>query len=90
MEYTVEYFINKFEAIPFHRWTRRWFKNPEGQSDALGHCGVTGPWEIEDTPEAVALINLFAKHELDVSMVNDLSDEHPKIAIINALKGFVK
>jgi hypothetical protein len=87
VSYTINYFIDKFEAIPAPQWTRRWFKNPQGQCDALGHCGAYAPWEIEDCPEAVALINLFADHGLDVSMVNDLSDEHPKIAIINALRG---
>ena len=87
MIYTVDYFITKFEAIPIYKWTRNWFQNETNQCDALGHCGVTGPWEIEDTPEAVALINLFADHGLDISMVNDLSDEHPKVAVLNALRG---
>jgi hypothetical protein len=84
--YTVDYFIKKFEAIPVQKWTRKWLKNKYGQCCALGHCGITGPWEIEDSPEALALINLFTNHGLDVTTINDLSDEHPKMAMLSALR----
>lgn len=88
MKYDKQYFIRKFESIPFHKWTKRWLLNKDGQCCALGHCGPRGPWDIEYEPEAVALINLFADNGEDVTMINDFSTEHPKIAILNALRSF--
>lgn len=88
MNYTIDYFINKFSSIPEAKWSRRWLLTPDGKSCAVGHCGANGPWEIESTPEAIALINIFVEHGHDVFMVNDLGDEHPKKNVLSYLSFF--
>lgn len=42
MQYTVDYFIKKFEAIPEDKWLTRSYEDPfSGKKCALGHCGLT-------------------------------------------------
>lgn len=65
MNYDIDYFIRKFEAIPEERWcTGQLHKG--NQSCALGHCGLkgTGTWTEEASvlwwnilPERVTRIN---------------------------------
>jgi hypothetical protein len=50
---TIDYFISKFEKIPLHKWTKKWCFNEHGQNCVLGHCGVKGPWDIENNIEAI-------------------------------------
>jgi hypothetical protein len=38
--FTVDYFIQKFEAIPDEKWCQGWVEKPTGERCALGHCGV--------------------------------------------------
>jgi hypothetical protein len=38
-KFTVDYFINKFEAIPEEKWCIGEFINQKDQCCALGHCG---------------------------------------------------
>lgn len=38
MQYTVDYFIKKFKAIPERKWTVKEFRNWMGQRCAMGHC----------------------------------------------------
>jgi hypothetical protein len=56
-KYTVDYFIEKFKAIPARKWCVFWFKNSAGQKCVLGHCGVRVREHL--TPEAKALIAMF-------------------------------
>lgn len=50
MEYTVEYFIKKFEAIPEERWTTGTFLSYEEERRcALGHCfSKEIIWKLKD------------------------------------------
>lgn len=55
--YTVDYFINKFEAIPESRWTTNFF-DQDDKYCANGHCGMRES-ELEKTREALALAELL-------------------------------
>lgn len=93
-KYTVDYFINKFSAIPECRWAVGEYSNRLTRNKcALGHCGVTEP--RLHTLEADELQDLFDRticmHPI---AVNDGSDKcasvyclgrTPKQRILNAL-----
>lgn len=89
MIYTVDYFINKFEAIPDNEWTMNSYIDKLGRHCALGHCGCTNP---NYTIEGKALENLFEKHLCTaVTYVNDdredlFKQQTPKSRVIAALK----
>lgn len=80
MKYTVDYFIQKFEAIP---------ENEIGQLSlhnkcALWHVGIT---EIGvRTAEASALINLFCGSRADVTSINDSPSDSAKNNILKKLR----
>jgi hypothetical protein len=59
IKYTVEYFINKFEAIPEENWCTLSFMNGNAKC-AYGHCGVFNrdTFESKHTPESSALTYL--------------------------------
>lgn len=57
MKYTVDYFINKFEAIPETRWVTMAYINEYGCC-AMGHCGAQNDDCL--TEESRALKMLFA------------------------------
>lgn len=94
MEYTIEYFIAKFEAIPEKDWTTKDYVN-EGKSCALGHCGVrehldTG-WPVT-TDEGEELNELLCAK---VPEINDGEDTRyqqatPKERILAALRDVQK
>lgn len=65
MNYDIDYFIRKFEAIPEEKWCTNQFHNGN-QSCALGHCGLNngGDWTDEASvlwytilPDGVTKIN---------------------------------
>lgn len=57
-KYDVDYFINKFEAIPYDRWTTGIFKDrATGAMCALGHCGVTDSNRTEESTALTALLD---------------------------------
>lgn len=67
-EFTIDYFINKFEAIPEERWTTGTFKRiintPEKldyQCCALGHLGLKKHDDIFLNEKAKALQSFFNK-----------------------------
>lgn len=66
-EYTVDYFINKFEAIPEDEWFVGYFQNEYNskQKCALGHCDYDN---ISSSKEGRILINLLNGY---VSEIND-------------------
>lgn len=87
MEYNVDYFIAKFEAIPEDKWCTFSFIDYKGNCCALGHCGNRN--YNEDTPEAKELRRIMRQ---PVSAINDGHAAYqnlgstPKQRIINALK----
>lgn len=40
MQYSIEYFIEKFEAIPEELWITGHYTDNDGRYCALGHCGL--------------------------------------------------
>lgn len=89
-EFTVEYFIAKFEAIPEEKWCTRFFEQ-QGQRCALGHCGMT---DVGSTDEAGALINLFGTVGMSVTEINDdhpvMKGPTPKQRVLAALRDLQK
>jgi hypothetical protein len=89
VEYTVDYFIKKFEAIPEERWISHAVGDGRGRHDAIGHCGGFR------SPEAKALQELFRRY--GCPSVVDVTDavtffEHsdtPKKRVLSYL-GFIK
>lgn len=74
MEYTIDYFIEKFSAIPPHLWNVGSFGIYEGveflKKCALGHCGMS----IKDcayvsTPEADALLKIFGGYSVNEDQI---------------------
>lgn len=92
MEYTVDYFIAKFEAIPEEKWFIGDFiniYNPE-QKCAYGHCGCIK--SLGETIESNMLFDLF---DNPVHYINDGHDEKyqqstPKQRILAALHDIKK
>lgn len=92
-EYTVDYFIEKFEKIPETAWTCYVWENAEGSCCALGHCSVRRP-EHMGNPEAAALLRIFGDGEEgypNVLTINDgrhdlYKQDTPKQRILVALK----
>lgn len=90
LEDTVEYFINKFEAIPEEKWATGEYSK-KGKCCALGHCGVktekrTGFPILTDEGE---VLNELLDYK--VPEINDGQDERykqttPKERILAALK----
>lgn len=92
-EYTVDYFIEKFEAIPDEKWCTGVFEDMTGACCALGHCGYRG---YNVTDESRSLSRLFGRYH-QVGCINDgdeLGDGEivekygytPKERILNALR----
>lgn len=99
MNYDVNHFINKFEAIPESKWTVGQLFKPDGSACAYGHCGGY------DTEEACSLRILtlgvskrILGHSLSIAHINDGclwfgkdqriidSGSTPKERVINFLK----
>lgn len=93
-QFTVDYFIEKFEKIPEERWTTGVYSKDDGQC-ALGHCGMnTGI--IKYNTEADALWDLvYYNIGLSVVRINDAyekrySQRTPKQRILAALRDIKK
>jgi hypothetical protein len=90
-QYTVDYFIQKFEAIPEHKWYIGGHVDPNDETRccAYGHCGERRHKSI--TLESQALFELFFQFGLhDVSEINDrrecgYNQTTPKQRILSAL-----
>lgn len=88
MNYTINYFIRKFEAIPDNRWCTGAFYNKDTNSYcALGHCG--GTTEKAYTVEGSELDYLFKEYGYpSIASVNDDLTEFgttPKERILTVL-----
>lgn len=94
MKYTVDYFIEKFEAIPEDNWITGKYYDPEIGCCALGWCGEKN---FEETVESNSLTNLLKGW---VAEINDgtLHGQHikyrkfttPKQRILAALNDIKK
>jgi hypothetical protein len=89
VKYTVDYFIEKFSAIPDEKWWTGDYEN-KGRFCALGHCGekfMRGGM----TEESMALGRLFEEYLIcAVASVNDgkglYPQPTPKARILAALQ----
>lgn len=88
MTYNVDYFINKFEAIPEDKWFVGSYQNPNNpeQKCARGHCG--GDYSWLSTEEEMALLKLLGR--FTTTSINDGIDLNyqqptPKQRILAAL-----
>lgn len=71
MNYDVDYFIKKFEAIPEELWTAGVFKDGERRC-AAGHCGAVASSNWKNIPMVVSLYNLpFDGPEATITAIND-------------------
>jgi hypothetical protein len=66
MEYNVDYFIEKFSAIPSGKWLINDYER-NGLKCAFGHCGMRDNNSIERIPEAKALVKILQ----NVAIIND-------------------
>lgn len=92
-KYDVDYFINKFEAIPYDQWCTSFTTNNEGQHCALGHCEGHDPRLKEHIGEAKEFNDLIRKHKGEPAWyINDNCGlyykygDNPKERVINVLK----
>lgn len=91
--FTVDYFIKKFEAIPEEKWMVGEFKDNEGRFCALGHCGQRMGMSCNEIPdESWTLRSLFAwtMNRFSVTNINDGKDYNyqqptPKQRVLAAL-----
>lgn len=95
-EYNIEYFIEKFSAIPEDRWAMGTVLS-ENRSCALGHCGVRvaeSGTAYTSTEEADALVKIFGgADKLNFGIVWRVNDncvdirwgDTPKERILNKL-----
>lgn len=85
--FTVDYFISKFEAIPDRKWTVKSYRGLFSRC-ALGHCGEE---MFKYTEESSALRALFEANDLFVTIINDgnsatFNQKTPKQRILAALR----
>lgn len=94
-KYTVDYFIQKFEAIPDELWCVDKFENERGQRCVLGHCGRNSENKFQPTEESWELDKLiFRIHSCafePVACINNgtclnYPQPTPKARILAALK----
>ena len=86
VNYTIQHFIDKFEAIPEENWTTHVY-NYGLACCALGHCGHRAG---NSTEESHALGFLFHSHNLSIRGINDGLYPHrigssPKERVLTAL-----
>ena len=74
--YTLQYFRDKFAAIPDNKWCMRVFTSPSGAHCALGHCMGKDAWTAPMS-ELRSLSDLLRNsiqeftHGYSVALVND-------------------
>lgn len=57
-KYTVEYFLDKFEAIPEDQWCTGGLADQDGRRCAYGHCCNIDKFGVNFTDESRALLQL--------------------------------
>lgn len=93
MEYNVDYYIEKYEAIPEDEWCVNSYNGPNGSHCAMGHCGMRIGKTV--TNEVNELVLLFFLISTNVPCVNDGDDcryqqRTPKQRILAALHDIKK
>jgi hypothetical protein len=80
IEYTIKYFINKFENTKEEDWRIGRLKNKEGQKCAVGHIMKYNPEgnfsssTINSQIEVDALINIFLKSSKGIHSASNVND----------------
>lgn len=91
----LDYFIEKFEAIPEEQWTTGKYRNAEGRCCALGHCGKFQAFvDTEEAKDLYAVIARLSPRPFSVGSINDnvygevgfFFGTTPKARIVNYLK----
>lgn len=94
MEYTVDYFIKKFEAIPEYFWQTDEFGVPGGPRCAYGHCGLSDESDPDEPqpPEAAALEKILGVYVACINdgQMHDYKQPTPKQRILAALRDKLK
>lgn len=88
--YNVDYFLNKFDAIPDDQWTTQVYQSSLVNAHcALGHCGET---VLSSSVESTTLSRILEMHlDAFVIFINDGHSDYadlgdtPKERIMNAL-----
>ncbi len=93
--YDIDYFINKFTAIPDDKWTTRRYETINDKCCALGHCGErTTKHTIEATTlnDIIANSHIIPPQSKSTTIVyindgdhNDYKQDTPKARILAAL-----
>ena len=75
MKFTIDYFVEKFKAVPDNLWTISGCVDSQGRKDCLGHCGCRTDLITE---EGDALIDILSNYDPDpfrsvflCAMIND-------------------
>lgn len=96
MQYTIDYFINKFSAIPEKMWTiRTRGYDDNGPHCALGHCDESWKRWGNKGAEETALIKIFDDDGLKIIRINNgdcpkYQQPTPKQRILAALHDIKK
>jgi hypothetical protein len=89
MTYDVDYFINKFQAIPEDKWIRlRLYHEDTGACCANGHCGVRAEGHIteeypEEAKELQKVLAPLPVHYTNGDPIEDAGNYSKKAAYIN-------
>lgn len=95
----IDFFIEKFKAIPDNKWCTGILKDFYGRHCALGHCGSYSEAGVQvETVESQTLGKLFLEKFNDRCAVANINDGHysmfiqptPKARILAALKWLKK
>ncbi len=94
--YDLDYFIQKFEAIPEEQWCQILCTNSDDQHCALGHCGAKTIYD-DAVPEASALKKLVLRlspTQAPIWRANDtprrFAATTPRNGVLNYLKAIKK
>ena len=85
-EYTIDYFISKFESIPEEQWLANGNYIDGNKKCAYGHCGV----DFNKPSEEADALHVLIRSRFMLSSVNDGGDysyqqQTPKARILAAL-----
>ena len=84
MKYDLDYFIDKFEAIPEERWCTNTYLNGK-QSCVLGHCGERDNWSTEESEKLCKITNCITGVNDGLPPYNRYGS-NPKQRVITYLK----
>ena len=85
MKYDVDYFINKFKAIPLNKWCCDDYINEDGKCCALGHLGLRDFSGTSDETTALEFLLDFKVPEINDGFVYKYKQSNPRSRILAAL-----